>query len=207
MRGGVSMSDQREGEWVELDPARPVWDRFFVVSPLVVVGTREGDGFDLAPKHMAFPLGWENFFGFVCTPRHATYHNTREAGAFTVSYPGPDQLVETSLTAQRRGEGGEVPGLDLLPTEAARAVDGILLKGAYIQLECELERVVDGFGPNSLLAGRIVAARVRPDALRTSDRGDTEQIRRAPLLAYLHPGRFARISESRAFPFPADFSR
>ncbi len=202
------MSEETGGEaWVELDPVQPVWERFFLVSPLVVVGTREGEGFDLAPKHMAFPLGWENYFGFVCTPRHATYHNARESGAFTVSYPRPDQLVVTSLTAQRRDAEGGVPALDLLPTESARVVEGILLRDAYVQLECELEKVVDGFGPNSLIAGRIVAARARSEALRTSDRGDTEQIRNAPLLAYLHPGRFAEISETRVFPFPADFSR
>jgi len=202
------MSEEKgDKAWVELDPVQPVWERFFLVSPLVVVGTREGEGFDLAPKHMAFPLGWENYFGFVCTPRHATYHNARNSGAFTVSYPRPDQLVVTSLTAQRRDAEGGVPALDLLPTESARVVEGILLRDAYVQLECELEKVVDGFGPNSLIAGRIVAARVRSDALRTSDRGDTERIRNAPLLAYLHPGRFAEISETRAFPFPADFSR
>jgi flavin reductase (DIM6/NTAB) family NADH-FMN oxidoreductase RutF len=197
-----------EREWVELDPSRPIWERFFVVSPLVVVGTREGEGYDLAPKHMAFPLGWENYFGFVCTPRHATYHNAREFGAFTVSYPSPDQLVVTSLAAQKRGEDGGVPGLEALPTEPARKVEGILLRDAYIHLECELDRVVDGFGPNSLVAGRIVAGRVRSDALRVAEGGgETERVRQAPLLAYLHPGRFAVISETRKFPFPADFSR
>jgi flavin reductase (DIM6/NTAB) family NADH-FMN oxidoreductase RutF len=202
------MSQDADGrQWVELDPVQPVWERFFLVSPLVVVGTREGEGFDLAPKHMAFPLGWENHFGFVCTPRHATYHNARESGAFTVSYPRPEQLVVTSLTAQSRDAEGRVPGLDLLPTENARVVEGILLRDAYVQLECELGKVVDGFGPNSLIAGRIVAARVSSDALRTSDRSDTEQIRNAPLLAYLHPRRFAEISETRAFPFPADFNQ
>ena len=202
------MSQEAGGkQWVELDLVQPVWERFFLVSPLVVVGTREGEGFDLAPKHMAFPLGWENHFGFVCTPRHATYHNARESGAFTVSYPRPEQLVVTSLTAQPRDADGRVPGLDLLPTERARVVEGILLRDAYVQLECELGKVVDGFGPNSLIAGQIVAARVSSDALRISDGSDTERIRNAPLLAYLHPHRFAEISETRVFPFPADFSR
>jgi flavin reductase (DIM6/NTAB) family NADH-FMN oxidoreductase RutF len=199
------MSEQNE--WVELDVVQPIWDRFFQVSPLVVVGTREGEGYDMAPKHMAFPMGWENYFGFVCTPRHATYHNARTAGAFTVSYPRPDQLVVTSLTAQGRGEAGEVPLLEALPTVPASMVDGILLQGAYVHLECELDRIVDGFGPNSLVVGRVVAARVHSDALRTSDHGDTDPVREAPLLAYLHPGRFARISASMVFPFPADFSR
>jgi flavin reductase (DIM6/NTAB) family NADH-FMN oxidoreductase RutF len=194
-------------DWTELDVVQPIWERFFQVSPLVVVGTREGDGFDLAPKHMAFPMGWENWFGFVCTPRHGTYHNAVRAEAFTVSYPRPDQLVLTSLTAHHRDESGAVPLLDSLPTEPASVVDGILLSNAYVHLECELDRVVDGFGPNSLVIGKIVAARVHRDALRTSDRGDTDRIHEAPLLAYLHPGRFARISRSRAFPFPTDFSR
>lgn len=194
-------------EWIELDVAEPVWERFFQVSPLVVVGTVEEDGFDLAPKHMAFPMGWENYFGFVCTPRHGTYHNARHAKAFTVSYPRPDQLVMTSLAAQQRDEAGEIPLLDALPTEPATVVDGILLRDAYVHLECELDRVVDGFGPNSLVVGRIVAARVHRDALRRPTQGNTERIHESPLLAYLHPGRFATISESRAFPFPADFSR
>ena len=51
---------------------KPIWSRFFTVAPLVLVGTREGDGHDLAPKHMAMPLGWDNYFCFVCSPDHAT---------------------------------------------------------------------------------------------------------------------------------------
>ena len=61
---------------VTLDTAFPIWERFFTVAPLVLIGTREVDGtYDLAPKHMVTPLGWGNYFGFVCTPRHATYAN------------------------------------------------------------------------------------------------------------------------------------
>ena len=43
---------------------------------LVLVGKREPDGgHDLAPKHMSTPIGWDNYYGFVCTPRHHTYGN------------------------------------------------------------------------------------------------------------------------------------
>ena len=43
---------------VELDMNLPIWDRFFWVAPLVLVGTMESDGsYDLAPKHMAMPMG------------------------------------------------------------------------------------------------------------------------------------------------------
>ena len=136
---------------VELDTALPVWDRFFWVAPLVLIGTREETGeHDLAPKHMAFPIGWDNYYGFVCTPRHHTYSNIRRDGVFTVSYPRPDQLVMTSLAASPRCGDEDKPALGALPVFPAARVDGVLLSGGSAFLECELERIVDGFGVNSL---------------------------------------------------------
>ena len=191
---------------VPLDLRFPLWDRVFTVAPLVVVGTKEDDDYDLAPKHMAMPLGWEAHYGFVCTPAHATYHNVKEHGAFTVSYPGPDQIVLASLTAAPRcGEGEPTPTLPSVPTVAAREVDGVLLRGAHLGLECELDRIIDGFGRGSLIVGRIVAASAHPDAVRTSEVEDDEQVHAAPLLSYVSPGRYAVISDSNAFPFPAGF--
>ena len=35
-------------------------------------------------------------------------------------------------------------------------------------LECELDRIVDGFGVNSLIIGRVVAARVAEDSERVT---------------------------------------
>lgn len=202
------MSSSDAEEMIGLDPRRPIWNRVFTVAPLVVVGTREGEGYDLAPKHLAMPLGWSNLFGFVCTPAHATYRNARSAAAFTVSYPDPDQVVVTSLTAAPRCEGVEhTPGLESLPTRPAEEVEGRVLRDSYLVLECELDRVVDDLGDASLVVGRIVAARARRDALRVTEVEDGEILRRSPLLAYLSPGRYAEITESRAFPFPADFER
>jgi flavin reductase (DIM6/NTAB) family NADH-FMN oxidoreductase RutF len=189
---------------IELDIEQPIWDRFFWVAPLVLVGTVEADGkHDLAPKHMAAPMGWDNFFGFVCTPRHHTYGNIRRDGVFTVSYPRPDQLVLTSLAASPRFEDDDKPALSALPVSPAREVKGVLVEGAALHLECELDRIVDGFGINSLIVGRIVAARIAEDALRDEDVDDQAVIQRSPLLAYLHPGRFASVGHSRSFPFPA----
>ena len=38
---------------VALSTEAPIWNRFFGVAPLVVIGTRDADGhFNLAPKHM-----------------------------------------------------------------------------------------------------------------------------------------------------------
>lgn len=195
-------------EAVRLETDRPIWDRFFTVAPLVVVGTLEGDGYDLAPKHMATPMGWNNFFGFVCSPEHATYGNAREAGTFTVSFPRPGGLVPASLTAAPRPEQGQsTPGLEALTTFPAREIEGVLLEDAYAWLECELERVVDGFGRNSLVVGKVVGAAVRRSSLRVAEGDDQELLKREPVLVYLSPGRYGRVEETDAFPFPADFQR
>jgi flavin reductase (DIM6/NTAB) family NADH-FMN oxidoreductase RutF len=88
---------------VELDTRSPIWSRFFTVAPLIVVGTLEADGaVDFAPKHMAMPLGWQNYFCFVCSPGHATQRNAQARGQFTVSFPRPDQFVQSSLLASGR---------------------------------------------------------------------------------------------------------
>lgn len=202
------MNPSDPDEMVELAPDEEIWNRVHTVAALVVVGTREGDGYDLAPKHMATPLGWGDHFGFVCTPSHATYRNVEAEGEFTVSFPSPDQVVVTSLTAAPRcGEGEHTPNLDSLPTEAAERVSGVVLAGAYLVFECELARIVDGFGSWSLIAGRIVAARARRECVRTSEASDGRIFERSPLLAYVSPGRYAEIRETRAFPFPAGFKR
>lgn len=194
--------------YVELETTRPIWDRFLWVSPLVVIGTVEEDGaLDLAPKHMVTPLGWDNYFGFVCTPRHATLRNALREEAFTVSYPVPEQVVQASLTAAPRCDDGEKASLLGLPIVAAQSVPGPLIEGAYLQLECRLERVVEGFGENALVVGKIVAARVLEEAARSLDREDQRLVAERPLLAYLAPGQFARIGESQSFPFPAGFTR
>lgn len=193
---------------IELDISQPVWDRFFWVAPLVLVGTREaGGGHDLAPKHMAMPIGWENYFGFVCTPRHHTYSNIRREGVFTVTYPRPDQLVLTSLAASPRCSDDVKPALSVLPVFPADRVDGVLVDGGYMYLECELDRIIDAFGVNSLIIGRIVAARVAEDSERIHEGGDQDLIHNAPLLAYIHPGRFAAIDQSLSFPFPAGMKK
>jgi flavin reductase (DIM6/NTAB) family NADH-FMN oxidoreductase RutF len=92
---------------IPLDVGRPIWDRFFTVAPLVVVGSKEPDGsYDLAPKHMAMPLGWQNYYAFVCSPRHATYRNIRRERQFTVSFPRPTEIVASSLAASPRCQDG-----------------------------------------------------------------------------------------------------
>lgn len=195
-------------EIVELDAGKPIWDRCFMVAPLVLVGTRDEDGsLDLAPKHMAFPMGWQNYFGFVCSPRHQTHVNIERTGEFTVSYTKPSQVLYASLAASPRYEGGQKTVLQSFPTFPARKVDGEFIEDAYLFLECKHHKTIDGFGENCLITGEVVAAYAHPDYIRSSELDDQELIHAAPLMAYLPPGRFATISASNAFPFPAHMKR
>jgi flavin reductase (DIM6/NTAB) family NADH-FMN oxidoreductase RutF len=197
----------REG-LVSLRGDLPIWERVFTVNPLVLIGTQERDGgYDLAPKHMVIQMGWKNYFGFVCTPRHATYHNARRQEVFTVSYPRPTQVVLASLAAAPREGGFIKSSLEELRTFPASVIDGIFIEDAYLFLECMLDRIIDDFGDNSLIVGRILAAHVHEDFLRVSERDDQDLIHESPLLAYLNPGRYASIAESYSFPFPTDFMR
>lgn len=199
---------QTEREIVELDAGKPIWDRCFMVAPLVLVGTRDEDGsLDLAPKHMAFPMGWQNYFGFVCSPRHQTQVNIQRSGEFTVSYTKPSQVLYTSLAASPRYEGGEKTVLQAFPTFPAREIDGEFIEDAYLFLECRHYKTIDGFGENCLITGEVIAAYAHPDYIRSSELDDQELIHDAPLMAYLPPSRFATITRSNAFPFPAHMKR
>ncbi len=190
---------------VELAVGPELWERVFQVAPLVLIGTKEGEGWDFAPKHMAMPLGWEGFYCFVCSPRHATYRNVRAHPQFTVSFPRADRIVESSFAAGGRFAGGVKPALGAVPTAPARVVDVPVVDGCPLYLECELERIVDGFGPNSLIVGRVVAATAVREAVRGAEVDDADLVYRLGLLAYLAPGRFAVVRESSSFPYPADF--
>ncbi len=187
---------------LDLGPA--LWDRCYTVAPLILVGTREENGdYDLAPKHMATALGFSGYFSFVCTPRHHTYGNAEREGAFTVSYPRSSQIVLTSLAAAPRdGESDCKPSVGAIPTFPATTIDGELVEDGYLFLECQLDRIVDGFGEYGLIIGKIVAAHARVGYLRQVDVDDQDLIYNEPLLAYLHPGRFANVDKSLQFPLP-----
>lgn len=182
--------------YVELDPTDDLFDSFYTVAPLVLVGTVEGDGSpDVAPKHQATPLGHTTLFGFVCSPTHATYRNVVATESFTVGYPPPGMVVAASLAAGPRDAAGGKPTLDLISLSPARSVPGVLVDGCRVQLECRLERVVDDLDGSALVVGRVVAAYASQKALDDS----------TPLLAYVHPGRVASVHGTKEFPYHRGF--
>ncbi len=203
------METLQKKDFTSLDLNTPIWERIFIVAPLVVIGSKEDEGYNMAPKHMAMPLGWDCYFGFVCTPKHGTYQNIKKNKVFTVSFPKPDQTVFTSLGASPRLQtiSKSKSTINALPMVKAVTMDIPLLKGAYLHLECELYKIIDGFKNNSLIVGSVKAAHVHNDYLRVSDKDEREQLHSHPLLAYIAPNRFAKIGETYAFPFPKDFKK
>lgn len=192
------------GRLIGIDTKQPIWDRIFMVAPLVLIGTTDPDGSaDFAPKHMATPLGWKNYFGFVCSRNHSTCSNIERSGSFTVSYPKPSQVLFSSLAATPRQSGGDKPVLEYFATFPATEIEGSFIEDAYLFLECEHLKTVDGFGENCLITGEIIAANADRQFVRSTELDDQELVHDSPLLAYLSPGRFATIERSNAFPFPA----
>lgn len=208
MPGRPGPGDRERSRFVTLGADQPVWEEFYTVAPLVLVATVEADGTaDVAPKHQATPVGHGRLFAFACHPGHATYRNATATGAFTVGFPTPQMVVAASLAAGPRDAEGAKPTLDLLSLSPARAVDGVLVEGCPVHLECSLDRVVDGLEEASLVVGRVVVAHVS-DRVRISAQDDQQRlVEQAPLLAYLHPGRVASVHHSKEFPFHRGFRR
>ena len=186
----------------------PVWEQTYTVHPLVIVGTIEPDDSpDFAPKHLAFPMGWQNFFGFVCTPAHGTYQNIKCTKEFTVTYPKPDQVLLVSLTATPRCDDNTKPEIKAISKFPALDINGFFVENGYLFLECRLHKIIDGFGENSIIIGEIVQARADTDVVRTPSHDDNETIFQHPQIAFIAPNRFAIIDETQAFPFPANFKK
>lgn len=204
------MSSNKEEERTEVPLDQDLWNRFYTVHSLVIIGSKEADGsYNLAPKHMAMPMGFTNYFAFIGTPRKTTYQNVKREGVFTVSYPRPDQLVLSSLSASQRADDHSKEVIKEIPTVEAQKVEGKFLENAYLQLECKLTDIMGKFGEWELIVGEVIAAYADPKMLRNSgeDSNDEQVVYENPILAYLHPDRFSIIKESNRFPFPKDFKR
>lgn len=204
------MPDQSSSPMINITDDPNLWNRFFMVHSLLIIGSKEKDGsYNMAPKHMAMPLGFGPYFGFMGTPRKTTFRNIKREEVFTVSFPRPDQLVLSSLAASPREEDDSKPVIDAIPTVEAQLIEGKFLEDSYLQLECTLSEMMGKFGEWEMVVGEIVAAYVHKDALRQEgdDADDNRLINQSPLLAYLHPDRYSTIKKSNNFPLPKDFKR
>lgn len=204
------MGDTKSSNMIKISVDDEMWNRIYTVHSLVIIGSKEPDGsFNMAPKHMAMPMGFSNYFGFMGTPRKSTYRNVEREKVFTVSFPRPDQVVISSLSASRREIDDSKPILKKIPMTDATEIEGKFLKNSYFNLECRLSQFLGKFGEWELVIGEVVAAYVNEDAMRRESKNfdGAQHVYDSPLLAYLHPDRFSKIRKSNAFPFPEDFKR
>ena len=195
--------------FISLNIRDTIWDHFYTVAPLVVIGSKENEGYDLSPKHMVTPIGFSNYIGFVCTPRHRTYHNIKKEKTFTISFVKPSQVLLTSLAAIPRCEENNYTKeiVKEIPTITTTKKDSIFIADSYLLLECTLYKIIDGFDDYSIITGQIDAAFVHKDHKIFSEVDQQKRIYDNPLLAYIAQGRFASIKETFSFPYPKDFQR
>ena len=195
-------------KWKNIDIDDGFWNRFYLPFSLVLIGSVEGDHYNLAPKHLAMPLSWKNDFGFICTPSHKTYQNIKLTKTFTVSYPQADQLAIASLASSPRSENDKDKQIiSQLATRPAKVIDGIVLERAFLVYECELTKIYDDFNDNSLIAGKILKAYADEDYLIHQDQDNQRMIYSHPLPVFLYPDRYTLIEKTSAFPFPIGFKK
>ena len=196
-------------DFITLNVKESIWEHFYTVAPLIVVGTKENNGFDLAPKHMVTPIGFSDYIGFVCTPRHNTYHNILREKRFTISFVKPDQILLSSLAAFPRCSVDSFPKdiTNHIPTISTQVGENIFIEDSYVLMDCDLHKVIDGFDDYSIITGKIKLAMVHKNYKIISDEGQQSHIYENPLLAYIAQGRFASVKKTMSYPFPKDFHR
>jgi flavin reductase (DIM6/NTAB) family NADH-FMN oxidoreductase RutF len=196
-------------DFISLSTEKSLWEHFYTVAPLVVIGTKEKNGFDLAPKHMVTPIGFSNYFAFVCTPRHSTYQNIKREKRFSVSYVKPDQIILSSIAAIPRCSVEDFPRdvIQHIPTVTSEDGESIFVADSYLFFDCDLHEIFDGFDDYSIITGTIQTAFIHKDYKIYADQEQQERIYENPLLVYLAHGRFAEIRKTMAYPYPKDFQR
>jgi len=181
--------------------------RYFDVKPLILVTTLGPTGLpNVAPKTQDMDIGRrEQYFAFACTPQHHTYQNAKANEEFVVNYPGAELIEEVSAAAQAAEDSDEIAlaGLTSIPSLVVKPPR---IKECYLHLECRLLEIRD-LEDSSLILGRIVARSV--DKELSFERGKSKEniklLSEHPILAYVHPDHYAKISVAEEFVFPRNY--
>lgn len=181
-------------------PEQDIWNRFFHVTPLVLVTTISRQGrVDVAPKTQCTRIGGTNYIGLGCEPGDHTMQNVAATGEFVVNYPGPEIARQSGQAGMKFDEStpDEVAACGLTTT-AAKLVRPPLVAECRAHLECRLVDIRQ-YGNGAFVVGEVLAAAVEEEAL--ADQG-ISALGMAPLLVYVYPNHFAGMHVARKFPFP-----
>jgi flavin reductase (DIM6/NTAB) family NADH-FMN oxidoreductase RutF len=181
--------------------------RYFTVKPLILVTTLGLKGLpNVAPKTQNMDVGrHEQYFAFVCTPQHHTYQNVKVNQEFVVNYPGPELIDRVSAAAQP-AEGVDEIALAGLASFPSIVVKPPRIKECYLHLECKLVEIKD-LDDASIVLGKIVARSADKEA--SFERGKSKEnirlLSNRPLLAYVYPDHYTKISTANNFIFPKSY--
>jgi flavin reductase (DIM6/NTAB) family NADH-FMN oxidoreductase RutF len=181
--------------------------RYFTVKPLILVTTLGPKGLpNVAPKTQNMDVGrHEQYFAFVCTPEHHTYQNVKMNREFVVNYPGPELIDRVSAAAQPAEDVDEIAlaGLTSFPSIVVKPPR---IKECYLHLECKVVEIKD-LEDASIILGKIVARSADKEA--SFERGKSKEnirlLSNRPLLAYVYPDHYTKISVANNFIFPKSY--
>lgn len=183
------------------------YGRYFTVKPLILVTTLGPRGLpNVAPKTQNMDVGRrEQYFAFVCTPKHHTYQNAKANREFVVNYPGPELIEKVSAAALLAEDIDEIAlaGLTGIPSVVVKPPR---IKECYLHLECKLVEIKD-LEDSSIILGKIAARSVNKEV--SFERGKSKEnirlLSKRPLLAYVYPDHYTKISVAEEFVFPKNY--
>ena len=180
---------------------------YFTIKPIILVTTLGGNGLpNVAPKTQCTSVGRrEEFFAFVCTPKHHTYQNVKANKEFVVNYPSPELIEKVSASSQFAENVDEV-ALSGLTSISSLVVKPPRIKECMAHLECKVVEVKD-IDDVSIILGRVVARSA--DREKSFKKGTAEEgiklLSKHPLLAYVYPDHYTRINTAEKFIFPKNY--
>ena len=180
---------------------------YFTVKPLILVTTLGSSGLpNVAPKTQNMDVGsLEQYFAFVCVPQHHTHQNVKATGEFVVNYPGPELIMNVSEASQLAENVDEIAlaGLTGIPSMVVKPPR---IKECYLHLECKLVDIKE-FDDASIVLGRIVARSASQEVCfeRGKSKESIKLLSKRPLLAYVYPNHYTKISVAEEFIFPRNY--
>jgi len=181
--------------------------RYFTVKPTILVTTLgPGNIPNVAPKTQCMDVGRrEEYFAFVCTPKHHTYQNAKANKEFVANYPSPELIQKVSATSQSAENVDEIAlvGLTGIPSLVVKPPR---IKECRVHLECKVVEIKD-LDVASIILGKVVARSASKEA--SFERGKAKErinlLSNHPLLAYVYPDHYTTIGSATEFIFPKNY--
>ena len=190
---------------VEISTEAPIWERFFTVAPLVLVATKRAATTTSRRSISPCRSAGRTTSASSAARRTRRHRNLEAHPEFTVSFPrGRPDRQSSLLAAGSRLDDRSKPTLAPFRSSRPARWTACSSRAAALYLECALERVIDGFGENSLIVGRD-RRRSAVDARRSAGSRSTTRISSTSSCrcsCTSRPGRFAEVTRDAVVSVP-----